>query len=152
MNGLSRFLTKVRRPEVPGGCWEWTAGKNDKGYGSFSDEKGKAIGAHRFSWTQFRGLTYGMGVLHKCDNPGCVNPRHLFLGYQAANMADCAAKGRRTTLIGEGNPRAKLSTAQVLEIRELGHLKATEVAARYGVSASTIKAIRSGRLRRHEHA
>lgn len=76
------------------GCWEWIASKNRDGYGRYGLDKKNYL-AHRFSWIK----TYGeiqddFLVLHKCDNPSCVNPEHLFLGDCKANIRDMIEKGR----------------------------------------------------------
>ena len=78
----------------PSGCWEWTGSKNDKGYGRvYADRDEKR--AHRAMWEQAHGpVPDGLWVLHRCDNPPCVNPDHLFLGTPLDNVRDMMAKGR----------------------------------------------------------
>lgn len=90
----SRFEAKFI-PEPNSGCWLWVGSTIPDGYGYFSVATNKNIGAHRVSWLLYRGsIPDGAHVLHRCDNPPCVNPDHLFLGDHAANVADRVAKGR----------------------------------------------------------
>lgn len=78
-------------------CWVWIGCKNPKGYGQFWGQD-KMIGAHRYSWILKKGsIPNDLCVLHKCDNPPCVNPDHLFLGTQSDNMKDMAQKGRHVS-------------------------------------------------------
>lgn len=124
-------------------CWPWTAGKNEKGYGKFQREK-----AHRVAYRLWHGVDAGEAmVCHRCDNPECCNPAHLFLGDAAANNADRTSKGRTRAPSGERHGRAKLTTQQVEEIRSSPE-KGVALARRFGVAASTISEIRSYRWRR----
>jgi hypothetical protein len=110
--------------------------------------------AHRVSYEIHCGkIPEGMFVLHRCDNPPCVNPDHLFLGSIADNRADMVAKGRqprREVLSHKGTDHAyaKLSNAQVMEIRSAkGTLRG--LAGQYGVSHGQIRRIRAGEQWKH---
>jgi hypothetical protein len=87
--------------KVPAGlpstiCWEWKGG-TVKGYGVMNI-RGKVTYAHRVAYEQFVGeIPLGYGVFHRCDNPGCVNHAHLFVGPQSENVADMNVKGRGDT-------------------------------------------------------
>lgn len=88
---------------APTGCWEWAGTKDSKGYGVlkvYRDGGKKTIKAHRVSWTVHRGPIpdstsyHGTMVLHNCDNPSCINPRHLRLGTAKDNAIDREVRGR----------------------------------------------------------
>lgn len=88
----ARFMVNVQPIEI--GCWMWTGGIVH-GYGCWEVD-GRRERAHRWAWELFVGpIPEGMHVLHRCDNPPCVNPNHLFLGTQTDNVQDMDAKGRR---------------------------------------------------------
>jgi hypothetical protein len=145
-----RFWKKVNKTD---GCWLWTASKNWAGYGKFWT--GEVLTAsHRFSFELMHGpITNGRCVLHKCDNPACVRPDHLFLGTHADNIHDMMRKGRRgyTGLRGTKNHKAKLTENHVRSIRR--HLeqgsRRSEIAKQLGVNWSTIDRIAKGERWKH---
>jgi hypothetical protein len=90
-----RFWEKV---DKSGECWTWrpVTGRHPFGYGMFTPQHGQRVTSHRFSWQLAHGpIPSGLFVLHKCDNPPCVRPDHLFLGTHKDNMADMKAKKRQ---------------------------------------------------------
>lgn len=123
------------------GCWLWTGASDRHGYGYFRVSY-KTIAAHRVSWTLHNGvIPPGVHVCHHCDVPACVRIDHLFLGSPADNMADMDRKGRRNTPVGSANGIAKLTESQALSIRS-EHGTLNDIAQRYGVSDTTIGAIK----------
>jgi hypothetical protein len=129
----------------PDDCWGWAAGRDDDGYGQFRvTGRRRCMGSHRFSWElHFGAIPEDLQVLHRCDNPPCVNPAHLFLGTNQDNHNDKMAKGRQAK--GERNPGAKLTETQVIEIREVIQDDGLAALARkYGVSKTQIRRIASG--------
>lgn len=141
-----RFWSRVLKHPYPG-CWEWQKITTHNGYGEIWVD-GKMLRAHRVSWEMVNGkIPDGIFVLHKCDNPSCVNPSHLFLGTHQDNMDDCARKGRVSILRGENSPASILKKDQVLEIAKLTRrgIGCRIVAMAYGVSRQTVSDIRSGR-------
>jgi hypothetical protein len=95
---MNRFWDKVVKTD---GCWEWSGCRHPRGYG-LARYMGKTVVTHRIAWMLERGaIPGGMVICHKCDNPPCVNPDHLFIGTQADNNRDRHQKGR-TKNIKEG--------------------------------------------------
>lgn len=139
-----RFADKV---DFGGECWVWTACKNNKGYGHYQ-LGGKAVLAHRVAWEYFFGeIPDGLCVLHKCDNPPCVNPEHHFLGTLRDNAVDRSSKGRGNRPIGRKNGMAVLTQVEVEEIRKTykrysrGEFTAPALAKKYGVCQQQISNI-----------
>lgn len=136
------FWSRVDKSGGEDACWLWTGCKSKKGYGRFYwDERMQK--AHRVSYfLAFGKWDDGLMVLHKCDNPACVNPKHLFLGTNQDNVEDRGRKNR--TAKGEANGAAKLTSVQVIEIRRLykeGDLSRLELSRVYEVGDSTINSI-----------
>lgn len=135
------------------GCWEWTAFTMSSGYGTYTDLRFvkmfgmKTMLAHRLSWSFFRGkIPEGLQVLHKCDNPKCVNPDHLFLGTQKDNIADCIQKKRHSPpphWCGDEHPRSKLKADDVREIRKRIASKESRelLAGEFGISGAQLSRI-----------
>lgn len=134
-----RFWEKVKT-STEENCWEWQGNKNKQGYGTFRN--GKMDKAHRISWVLHYGNNIGpLYVCHKCDNPSCVNPYHLFLGTNFENMRDMVEKGR----LKQRN-NVKLTEEQVSEIRSYkGNCTHKQLGEKYGVSKSAITAIKNNR-------
>jgi hypothetical protein len=140
---LARFWSKVDK-SGPNGCWVWTRARYKSGYGAFGVgsrtlKTRKRLRAHRLSYELAHGpIPEGLCVLHHCDNRLCVNPSHLFLGTVVDNNIDMKRKGRHT--YGAQNGQAKLTRAQVIEMRKLyaaGGVSQQELARKYNVSQQT---------------
>jgi len=156
LTASERFWEKVRRGP---GCWEWQGYRDEKGYGTFHvDTARHAVKAHRFAWELAHGPLSqekvdhrGTCVLHRCDNPSCVRPDHLFLGTQTDNNRDRHAKGRsvmpKNKARGERAGKAKLSNADAVAIRRLHSegVSQVELGRRFGVDSSNICRLVSGK-------
>lgn len=142
---LSRFHVFIRKTET---CWLWTAGVDADGYGQLARPHRSPIKAHRLAWVLARGpIRSSQHVLHRCDVRNCVNPAHLFLGNQDANMKDAAAKGRLHT--ARPNMR-RLSDEVVQAILGAPQFRGivVQLAKRFGVSKAYVSALRSGARQR----
>lgn len=136
----ARFWAKVEK-RGPDECWPWR-GASRGGYGTISIYRTK-VTAHRLSYELCIGPIppgegyHGTCVLHRCDNPSCVNPSHLFLGTGADNMQDMIRKGRGYFKRGQEHPNAKLSESAVVALRRLRatqRLTHRELGQRFGIS------------------
>lgn len=162
----ARFMGKVAKSDS---CWIWTGARDSKGYGRFSvgnsrrpdgRRRNSMVGAHRLSYEFHVGPIpngpgfHGICVLHRCDNPSCVRPDHLFIGTNADNVRDMDTKGRRVNAQPRGSrhPAAILTEEKVRAIviahRERG-ISQSQLSREYGVSTSTVNHIFTGRLWAH---
>jgi hypothetical protein len=152
-----RFWSKVDQSAGPESCWPWKGGTISVGYGEFYvNEKCRTAYAHRIAYE----LTHGpilptLMVCHRCDNPPCVNPAHLFLGTHNDNMADMRAKGRGAEGTRHGSRtqphRRKLTAVEVqaLRLARADGVPRLAVAKRFGVSPATVTRIATGKTWRH---
>lgn len=146
---VERFWSKVRRTD---GCWPWTKGFNEGGYGRFVVTIGGRryeVRAHQLSWSLHNGLVIpssDVEICHSCDNPPCVRPDHLFVGTRVDNQFDSFNKGRRDRR-GSANGRAKLTPSEVGLIRQLrGHEPVYITAGRFGVTPPLVSQIQLGHI------
>ncbi len=143
------FWRKVQKSNA---CWLWTGSVNSEGYGQIRQHR-RLLLAHRLAYEECNGpVPAGLMVLHRCDNPRCVNPDHLFVGNNSDNMRDCAAKGRSNfqtkPLRGERHPQSKVTWDVVRKIRsEYAHGGVTKLflARKFGIGACQVGNIISGK-------
>jgi predicted XRE-type DNA-binding protein len=144
-----RFWEKVNKGEHDE-CWEWTASLNNSGYGQFN-VYGRMTKAHRVSYELANGPLGELFALHSRDNRKCVNPKHLFAGTNADNMADMAAKGRHNSgrrPVGAAHGRAKLTDEIVHRIRAeyaAGGISQRRIAEKFGISQGHVCDLTRGR-------
>jgi hypothetical protein len=138
----ARFGDKVKKSDY---CWTWTAGKDKKGYGRMWVD-GKDRRATHVALFLTTGVWPTEQVLHKCDNPECVNPDHLFVGSIADNMADKFAKGRQAK--GEQNGNSKLTAEDITRIRS-SPASSKQLARELDVHPSSVWLIRARKIWNH---
>jgi len=159
---VARFWAKVDKDSAD--CWIWTGSKRNKGYGAFVWYDGGDVvqgRAHRFSYELHYGkIPDGLCVLHKCDNPSCVNPEHLFIGTKADNNRDMHNKGRavrggtysRKYQRGESHHNSKLTSAIVADLRKdrAGGMSFGRMAKKYSISIGHAYRVATGQAWRSE--
>lgn len=146
---IARFHSNWQQKES--GCHEWMRARNTEGYG-YMTVQSMQLRASRLAWMIASGpIPEGMWILHRCDNPPCVNPEHLFLGGPKANTQDMLSKGRRPSRKGDLSPTRILSGAQVVEMRSLWYdgVRQCDLARRYSVSPACVRLITKGKRWQH---
>lgn len=150
-----------RHPALGSPCWLWTGYRHKDGYGEFNHSpvngKSRREAAHRVSWVLANGRRPGNGkeICHRCDNPPCVNPEHLFEGTHRENVHDMIHKGRAVYVVsgkGGANPRAKITDVQAQQIRiaALDPTVRLETLGRmYGLSLSAMHELLAGKTFAH---
>lgn len=148
-NTPDKFWLNVHKTDD---CWLWSAGCTGAGYGGWQFDN-KFVLAHRFSYELIHGpVPKDICVLHKCDNPPCVRPDHLFLGTHADNARDRDIKGRAASRLGVGNGSAKLTESDVREIRYLyttGGWTHRSLSLKYGVTQTPVQFLLQGKTWKH---
>ena len=146
--GMKDVILNGSIPNAETGCREWTGKKNHDGYGLLW-LKGRHWRAHRVAYEVFVGrIPKGMHICHSCDNPGCVEPSHLWAGTNLDNVRDRNQKNRQFRAKGEANGRAKLTNSDVRAIRKSKETN-TQISQKYGMSQANISQIRSRTLWPH---
>jgi len=150
-SGIAKFCSDFCHMESntkrSDGCWYWIGGKDKDGYGIARFSGRRRVKVHRVAYEMAKGkIPEGLMVCHSCDNPGCVNPNHLFPGTALINKQDSVSKKRHVH--GEAVHKAKLKEADVLAILEDGRNRQI-VAAAYSVSPELIDAIRKRQIWKH---
>ncbi len=144
----SIFFKRIIKPSNENDCWSWKGRPHNGGYAVMvygSDHK--QIGAHRVSWMIHKGeIPKGLFILHKCDNPICTNPEHLFLGTTKDNVQDMHKKGRANPKRNEAHHNAKLTQEKVKKIKKLLDLGVTmsRISNDFKISYGSLAAIKKG--------
>jgi hypothetical protein len=154
MDLIDRFYKYLPDDLNENNCWEWKGSFDAYGYGCIHSNK-KTLKAHRVSYEIYYKKSLGnLHCLHKCDNPSCVNPLHLFSGTNLDNVRDKIKKGRCYTgnQKGESNGASKLTDTDVIKIRQLhqsGKFTTIKLGKMYNVNRSTISYIVNNKTYKH---
>lgn len=145
MNELDRLVTCTRK--AANGCVEWQGYTGKGGYGLMWHNGGPKK-THRLAYELFVEPPGTLCVLHRCDNPRCVNPAHLFLGTKKQNNEDRDRKGRQNCPRGERHHKAKLNASKVRDVRRrVARGESTRaVGARFGITSATVSNIARRKL------
>ena len=135
-------------PEPNSGCWLWLANLDNKGYGRITVPNLGFVGAHRVSWEIANKRKTKKFILHKCDNPACVNPDHLYAGTQRDNIRDRTQRNRWRPDRGMAHANAKLTDENILAIRN--DLRSQrKIALDYKISQAAVSLIKTRRRWTH---
>lgn len=167
-----RFNKNIIFSDNPDDCWIWKGARNSFGYGRFGVPGNSGIYAHRFSYEMHKGkIENKLFVCHSCDNPSCVNPKHLWLGTAKDNIHDMINKNRnasgykegkngkkiknkfpfRMQFHGSSHPCSKLNEEIVKEIKIklLKGIRGSVLAREYDISEQVINTIKHGKSWKH---
>jgi len=137
-----KFWSHVKKTS---GCWVWVGSKDGGGYGCFGSSWLDERKSHRISWIIYNGeIPPDFWVLHKCDNPSCVNPEHLYLGTHQDNVQDKIKRERQSRMIGMRNGRSILTPDDVIEMRKMykrGDWSYRQLSWFFGVSQTQVARI-----------
>lgn len=142
----SRFWEKVEKSES---CWNWNSAKDLDGYGVFQLGVKLVRKSHRVSYAFHNGpFDRRLLVCHRCDNPSCVNPEHLFLGTVQDNNRDRDEKGRRGVCRGSSNGASKLQESDIPKIKQLisEGVSQSKIGALFGISQTAVSKIKLGKM------
>lgn len=151
--GQRKRFWKLVKPYKNGKCWKWlgSINKNSRanhglGYAKFHMEpKHSRLNAHRISYilTKKRAIPAGMFACHSCDNPACVNPKHIWIGTNRDNQMDASKKGRSAKPFGELQANSKLNKSQVLKMREMANkgICQRRISEKFGISFQHVNKI-----------
>jgi len=142
---VDRLWSLIDRSGGPDACWPWMSCRERDGYGVTRWKGKRTQRVHRIVWEVTKGkIPKGKFVCHACDNPSCVNPKHLYLGTPKNNTEDLYARGSPVAFgPGEDHPMAKLTENDVIEIRRLHAtgIKSKDMEKRFGISQASVSLI-----------